>query len=275
MAEKLGFEQSLGDGCAIDGDKRLVRPDAETVDGLRDQLLARAALAQQQDSDVRLGNALYIAQYLEHFRAGADDPGDRRLRRHRHQAPVLLFQFINAAGSIHDESQKVRIDRFAEEIVSAQSNGPDGVFAVFVSGDHNDFGFRSDLQQLFHRGQALGRPVRIGRQPEIDDRDRRPLALERFDRLAARAGQDHSVLRQQPAVLRAHAFVIIKDENGCPCAAHLPATFCETSPPACTTAGTRLGSVIRMMVPCPTALITSSSPPLARTISRAWKAPMP
>ncbi len=52
MAEELVFHQLRGDGAAVDGDERLLRPRAEVVEGARHQLLARAGLSRDEDARV-------------------------------------------------------------------------------------------------------------------------------------------------------------------------------------------------------------------------------
>src|SRR5262245_26861449 len=52
MTEQFRFEQSLRDRAAIDDDERPVASRAVLVYGLRNQLLARAALTRDQDRQV-------------------------------------------------------------------------------------------------------------------------------------------------------------------------------------------------------------------------------
>src|SRR5690606_6311040 len=49
MSEQLAFEQVLRNGRAIDGDETAVLSPARVVQALREQLLARAARAEQHD----------------------------------------------------------------------------------------------------------------------------------------------------------------------------------------------------------------------------------
>ena len=57
VAEELGFDQVVGDGGAVDRDEGLGGALAAQVDGLGDQLLARAAFARDQHS--RIGRATF------------------------------------------------------------------------------------------------------------------------------------------------------------------------------------------------------------------------
>jgi len=56
VAEQLTFDQSLRNGCAIQGDERLVAPVAELVDGLRERLLPRTGFTQHQDGNAPVGD---------------------------------------------------------------------------------------------------------------------------------------------------------------------------------------------------------------------------
>src|SRR5262249_58234917 len=50
VTEEFAFEQRLGQSRAVDRDERRVRASAVLVNSARGQLLARAALAENQDS---------------------------------------------------------------------------------------------------------------------------------------------------------------------------------------------------------------------------------
>ena len=80
VAEELAFEQCLGDGGAVDRDERRRGAPAQLVDRLRQQLLAGAALAEQQYRNVGRRDLFDVAQHLQHFRAARDDSVDRRGR---------------------------------------------------------------------------------------------------------------------------------------------------------------------------------------------------
>ena len=51
-AEELGFEQRFNDGCTVHGDERSVAPPADVVELTGNELLARAALALDEDGKV-------------------------------------------------------------------------------------------------------------------------------------------------------------------------------------------------------------------------------
>ena len=82
VAEQLAFEQRLGQGGAVDLDERLVRPQAVVVDGVGDEVLARAALAADQHGRVAVGHLLDQPVHLLHRVARADHVvhGESRLQ---------------------------------------------------------------------------------------------------------------------------------------------------------------------------------------------------
>src|SRR4029079_19338778 len=120
----------------------------------------------------------------------------------------------------------------------------------------------------------FARTIGIGRKAQVDNGDRRAVTLDEIQRLHAVAGGQHLVLRKQPAILRANSLVVIQHQNGGPALTHRPATFCAICVDTAALLSAR-GNIMRMIVPLPRTLMTSKSPPTPRTISRAWKAPMP
>ena len=66
VAEQDAFDQVFGDGAAVDRDERLAGAVAFALDGARDQLLADAAFAFDQDRNVRGGGALAERDHALH-----------------------------------------------------------------------------------------------------------------------------------------------------------------------------------------------------------------
>src|SRR5450432_171229 len=73
VPEQRRFEQRLGDGGAILRDERLALARPIEVNGARDELLARAALALDDDGERRVREAIEHAEQLEHARRAAHD----------------------------------------------------------------------------------------------------------------------------------------------------------------------------------------------------------
>src|SRR6185503_10914820 len=66
VAKELAFEEVAGDGGAVEGDEGLVRAAREFMDGAGEDLLARAALAGDQDVDVGPGDLASVSHQLAH-----------------------------------------------------------------------------------------------------------------------------------------------------------------------------------------------------------------
>ena len=82
VAEQFGFEQSLGNGGAVDGDKRAVGSGAERVQCARVQLLAGAAFAEQQHGGIGCGGTRQRGRHpLERWIVADDRSGRPDARR--------------------------------------------------------------------------------------------------------------------------------------------------------------------------------------------------
>ena len=93
VSEELALEQRLGDGAAVDRDEGPGRARGLLVDEPRDPLLARAALAGDEDGGIDLGHAARQVHELPHRGALGDDP--QRLLdvgRHADQRPAVLAE---------------------------------------------------------------------------------------------------------------------------------------------------------------------------------------
>jgi hypothetical protein len=73
VTEQLAFEESRGQGGAMDGDQGLLRPRAELADGFGDQFLARAAFALNEHGCARGGHLMDDVEYLPHGFGVAND----------------------------------------------------------------------------------------------------------------------------------------------------------------------------------------------------------
>ena len=73
VTEQLRFQQRVRKGGAVDGHERLPAPWPPLVQRPRDQLLAGAALAADQDGGVAGGDGVDPVHQPEHLRRAADD----------------------------------------------------------------------------------------------------------------------------------------------------------------------------------------------------------
>jgi hypothetical protein len=111
VPEELGFQERVGKCPAIDGHEGTVTACAEPVDGARDELLARAGLALNQDGALALCDAGDDLKHSTHGGAVADDVA------HLESATDLLAQLLDEAqfpkglGAAHDRTVLVAKQR--------------------------------------------------------------------------------------------------------------------------------------------------------------------
>ena len=73
VAEELTFQQTLGEGGAVDFDEILVAPAAGCVQGIGHEFLAGAALAGHENRGANVGEGFDHRKHFSDFLAGADD----------------------------------------------------------------------------------------------------------------------------------------------------------------------------------------------------------
>ena len=113
------------------------------MQGARQQLLARAAVAEEQHRGVGRRDLLDGAAETAHGITHADDALERHRASLLTQPPVLLLELANAKRAPHDDGQHARIDRLMIEICrpepdrrTASSRASSSVMAmILVSGE--------------------------------------------------------------------------------------------------------------------------------------------
>src|SRR6478672_2784842 len=78
VAKELRLEQRLGNRAAIDRYEGARRPAAVLMDGARDELLARSAVARDEHGCSTVGGVRDLLVDREHRRGAADQPGWRQ-----------------------------------------------------------------------------------------------------------------------------------------------------------------------------------------------------
>src|SRR5206468_3757325 len=73
VAEELALQDVRGDGAAVDRQEPLVASRAGAMDGVGDQLLAGAALADDENRGAGRGDHLHLLEQALHGRRAADD----------------------------------------------------------------------------------------------------------------------------------------------------------------------------------------------------------
>src|SRR5262249_35761723 len=136
VAEDLALEERLGDRRAVDGHEGPRAPRRALVDGPRGELLAGAALAQEEHGSRRWRGEVDEAIDLLHGLALADEPAMSpqrldALAEHRHLAERLrLLQ-----APVDEDPQPRRVHRLGQVIVRAALHRGDRGLDGAVSGE--------------------------------------------------------------------------------------------------------------------------------------------
>ena len=150
---------------------------------VRDELLAGAVLALDQDVRVAAGDALDQLEHFVHLLALADDVAEPELPLELLlEQQVLADQIAPLDGALEHRQQRVGLDRLLDEAVRAGLHRLDGLGHAAVAGDDDDFGIGMDLLELPEQLQPVG-----VRQQHVGDDDVRLPGLEDF----FAAGADH------------------------------------------------------------------------------------
>ena len=157
MAEEFGLHQGFGNGRAVDGDEGTVLARTFVVDGLGDQVLARAALALNQDRG-RLAGSDFLHEVHQFG----------RLRRHGDHFVIAGVPAHLAAQRLHLAAQVVglervldgdvelfEVQRLADEVVGSEFQGALDVVQLRVGGDHDDGLGVTVLLELFQNLKAV------------------------------------------------------------------------------------------------------------------------
>ncbi len=162
MAKELAFEQRLGNGGAVDREKRFILPGAVVIDGPRHQLLARAGFSRDEDGDISRGNLPDELVDLLHPPVIADDfdftPGHGgRPSARRREAHDFLHETVHFQGIPGEPLQFSALKRLEQIIVGPELHGFDGGIHRTVGGhdDHGGFDLEpSDFSEGFEPVQT-------------------------------------------------------------------------------------------------------------------------
>ena len=126
MAEDLALEQRVGDCRAIERHERMRRARAQLVDGLRDQLLTGARLAEDQH---RGGRRRRLLQHLiegAHRGTVADDPPEAAtIVELPAQRLVLALVIVELGEPLEQALQLIGIERLGQVVLGAALDGLD------------------------------------------------------------------------------------------------------------------------------------------------------
>src|SRR5690606_31742566 len=211
VAEQLALDQVLRQRRAVQRDEGLLGLRAQRVQVPRDQLLARAALAQDQH---RAGNRRQPADLLAQALHGQARADERRLRVQpraqglhlRDQPPALE----RVSHLLHHALHRLRL---VDERECAEPHRAHAAVEVARARVDDDRGVQP---QLLHAAQHL--EAVHARHLEVQDHAVQLLVAQRLQRLRAGRGDAHAPAAQPlevVGVLLGHGRDVIDDEDAC------------------------------------------------------------
>src|SRR5258706_15449121 len=149
VAEELAFQQRLGNRAAVDRDEGLVGARARAVDRAREELLAAAAFALDEDARVARGDALGFREEVLHQRGTRDDV----------LAPQLAdARLLRGAAAV----QRERALHVVQELF--------GVVGLGQVAEHAALGGRDRVGDRAVRGEDDHRQSRVRRLDLLEER---------------------------------------------------------------------------------------------------------
>src|SRR5690606_32920010 len=125
VAEELAFEDGLGDGGAVDGDEGAVCARAIFVEGAGEELLAGAALAEEEHGGLaRAGLADHVHGPAP-GQGGADDGAAAALGELGLEGAVLDHEGLLLEGVLDDADHVGALEGLGDEVVGALLHGLD------------------------------------------------------------------------------------------------------------------------------------------------------
>src|SRR5208282_1161194 len=262
MAKEFRLDKGFGDCRAVDGHERAFRAGTAVMNGLGHQVLARAALALNQN-----GAGFTGSDFVHKFHQFGDLPRYANDLVIACAAPHLSAQRFQRVLQRH--AQLFKIDGFADEVVGAHAQRRFHVVELRVRGHHDDAARLSRLLQLLQDFQ----PAHVW-QVYVQENRVHTLALEIAQCLFARfclyalVAVFGTLLRQRPA----DELFVVNDKDSflghllilSPCSVYSRSFF-----------GRSTGNSMRKREPFPSALLTSILPPCDCTIPLASDNPRP
>ncbi len=171
VAEHLVLDQVRRDRAAVDGEERVLAPAAQLVDRARDDLLAGAALAQEQHGRFRRGDARDLVVYVLHRGRAPDEAAEApEAAQLVAQRADLRAQLAAARHARQHRLQALQVDRLGEVIGGAQAQRLDRALDARMPGDEDGLDRRAILEivQQVHAiavGQAQVHEDHVGPLP--------------------------------------------------------------------------------------------------------------
>ena len=122
---------------------------------------------------------------------------------------VLGLELIDQMRPIDDQRQHLGIDGLLAEVIGAETNGAQGMLAPLAARHDDDLGTRRRVQDLADGGETFLDAVRIRRQAEVLQHDRRLEAPQGVQRISARRGAIDLELIQGPFELALQPGIVL------------------------------------------------------------------
>src|SRR6266566_3190738 len=192
VAEELAVEQRLGEPRAVDGDEGMGGECAPLVDGARDQLLSRAALAAHQDRALVPGDGVDDAVGLLHRRALADQLAEAVQPPDLPAEPrVLALERVELQDPLDGEQDLLRPRVLDQVVRRTELHGLDRALDRAVAGEHDHRGREAALVHGAQKGHAVHhRHLQVGQddvEARLAEAGERRLAVRRVLHGVARA----------------------------------------------------------------------------------------
>ena len=182
------------------------------MQGFRHQLFTGPRLAQHQHSGICWCHLFNGTTDLQHAGATGNNTFQWCITLLAAETTVFFFQLINAIGPVNDQLEHIGINWLIEKVVGAHRNRARRVFAIVITGNNNDLGMRSLVQNLFQQGKAYRGAIRIRRQTEVQGNNRRLMLSQDLQRSVAVTGNLDIVTLETPAQLGLQPGIIFNNQ---------------------------------------------------------------
>ena len=211
VAEQHALGELARNRRQVHRDERRLRIARLAVDQPRQQLLAGAALAEDQHRRRQLRDLVHQIDDVARIAARADDEfalglvGD--LRRQRHH---LTIQVLALAGVADDRAQLVVVEVLGDVVIRAVLHRLHGGFDLVDRRDHDHFD-----QAVVFLDDAEDFEAADAGQPNVEEHQIDVVFVQdRERRFAAGDPQDPELALEDRGQRIPHALVVVDDENG-------------------------------------------------------------
>ncbi len=211
VAEQLRLEQRLGERRARHGDEGRGLARALGMDGAREQFLAGAALAEDQDRGLAARGAPGQIEHPVHRRVLADHVAEVEFAlQHLAQEHVLADQRLLRDDLHHHQAEFFGVERLDEVVVGAGLHGLDRGLDRGVGGHDDDGHVLLGLLRRFEHLEAVH-----ARHLQVDQENRPPAIAQHLQRGRAVVGgvERVAVLRQPSRQRFPDDFLVVNHED--------------------------------------------------------------